>query len=274
MPPKKKIAALVKVQLQAGAATPAPPGRYRPRSPRREHHGLLQGLQRPDGVDARQRDPGRDHHLRRPFVHVHHQDPARSRADQEGGRSAEGVRRPAQGEGRSADQGPGPRDRHDQDARPQRQRHRRRDEDRRGHRPLDGRHDRVDPPLGPRRATDQATRGRAALARRPHSGGRGTSHAAQQDLPRRGGDVRPGRALRSARPRSRSPRTPARRSSTRPSTSSCASGSTPARPTRWCAAPSTCLTAPARPLACSCSRTPRRPTPPARPAPTWSVATS
>ena len=34
------------------------------------------------------------------------------------------------------------------------------------------------------------------------------------------------------------------------------------------------LTAPARRLACSCSRTPRRPTPPARPAPTWSVATS
>ena len=32
----------------------------------------------------------------------------------------------------------------------------------------------------------------------------------------------------------------ARRSSTRPSTSPCASASTPARPTRWCAAPSTC----------------------------------
>ena len=42
----------------------------------------------------------------------------------------------------------------DQDARPQRQRHRRRDEDRRGHRPLDGRH----------RPTDTAARQRQSAA--------------------------------------------------------------------------------------------------------------
>ena len=42
LPPKKKIAALVKVQLQAGAATPGSARRYRSRSARREHHGVLQ----------------------------------------------------------------------------------------------------------------------------------------------------------------------------------------------------------------------------------------
>ena len=70
-------------------------------------------------------------------------------------------------------------------------------------------------------------------------------------------------------PRSRpsaSPRRPRRRSSTRPSRSPCASVSTPARPTRWCAAPSTSRTAPARPPGSWSSppvRGPRRPAPPA-----------
>ncbi len=71
-----------------------------------------------------------------------------------------------------------------------------------------------------------------------------------------------------------SPRPAARRSSTRPSTWPCASASTPARPTRWSAAPSTCRTAPARPPACWSSPTATRPTPPVRPAPTSSAATS
>src|SRR5690606_3765748 len=39
---------------------PGSAGRYRSRSPRRQHHGLLQGLQRADRVDAWQRDPRRD----------------------------------------------------------------------------------------------------------------------------------------------------------------------------------------------------------------------
>ena len=64
-------------------------------------------------------------------------------------------------------------------------------------------------------------RGRAALAhyQTTTSDREKTDHAAQQDLPRGGRHVRQGRALRPARPRSRSPRPPARRSSTRPSTS-------------------------------------------------------
>ncbi|CAA9339899.1 MAG: LSU ribosomal protein L11p (L12e), partial [uncultured Nocardioidaceae bacterium] len=122
---------------------PGSAGRHRSRPPWRQHHGVLQGLQRADRAHARQRHPRRDHHLRGPLVHVRHQDPARGRADQEGRRTAEGIRCPAQGEGRSADQGPGARDRDDQAARPERQRRRRGDEDRRGHRPVDGYHHRV-----------------------------------------------------------------------------------------------------------------------------------
>ena len=55
---------------------------------------------------------------------------------------------------------------------------------------------------------------------------------------------------------------PPRPSSTAPSRSPCGSGSTPARPTRWSAAPSACRTAPARPPASSCSRPATRPRPP------------
>ena len=92
MPPKKKIAALVKVQLQAGAATPAPPV-----GTALGPHGVnimefCKAYNAADRVDARQRHPGRDHHLRGPVVHVHHQDPAGRRADQEGRRSAARAR--------------------------------------------------------------------------------------------------------------------------------------------------------------------------------------
>ena len=59
-------------------------------SARREHHGVLQGVQRGDRVAARQRHPGRDHRLRGPLVHVHPQDPAGRRAHQEGRRRAKG----------------------------------------------------------------------------------------------------------------------------------------------------------------------------------------
>jgi large subunit ribosomal protein L11 len=54
-----------------------------------------------------------------------------------------------------------------------------------------------------------------------------------------------------------------------------ASASTPARPTRWSAAPSRCPRAPARTSASPCSPPARPPTPPARPAPTsWAPTTS
>ena len=73
---KKKVAAVVKIQIPAGAATPAPPV------------GTALG---PHGVaimdfckdynaahrgPAGHHRPGRDHDLRGPLVHVHPQDPA------------------------------------------------------------------------------------------------------------------------------------------------------------------------------------------------------
>ena len=55
----KKVQAQVKLQIAAGKATPAPPGRHRARSARAEHHGLLQELQREDGEGRRADHPGR-----------------------------------------------------------------------------------------------------------------------------------------------------------------------------------------------------------------------
>jgi transcriptional antiterminator NusG len=79
---------------------PGPAGRPRAGSARRQHHGVLQGLQRRDRVAARQRRPGRDHGLRGPFLHLHHQDPAGREADPQGRGRGEGLRRAAQDQGR------------------------------------------------------------------------------------------------------------------------------------------------------------------------------
>ena len=69
---------------RCGHARPA--RRPGPRPARRQHHGVRQGVQRCDGVPARQRHPRGDHGLRRPVLHLHHQDAAGRRADQEGRR--------------------------------------------------------------------------------------------------------------------------------------------------------------------------------------------
>ena len=105
---------------------------------RRQHHGVLQGVQRPDPAGRRHDHPGRDHGLRGPLVHLHHQDAAGRGADQAGDRHREGLRRAEPREGRDDQPRPGAPDRRDQDARPERQRRRPGDEDHRGHRPLDG----------------------------------------------------------------------------------------------------------------------------------------
>ena len=140
MPPKKKIAALVKVQLQAGAATPAPPV------------GTALGPHGVNIMDFCKAYNAQTESMRgnvipveitiyedRSFTFITKTPPAAELIKKAAGLQ-QGLGRPAQGEGRQADQGPGARDRPDQDARPQRQRHRGRDEDRGGHRPVDGRH--------------------------------------------------------------------------------------------------------------------------------------
>ena len=216
---------------------------------------------------------------------------------------AKGSGVPQTRQGRQDHPRPGPRDRHHQAPRPQRQRRRRRDEDRRGHRPLHGRHgfrllspperSRSAPAVSSRRETksvfsrscrsaartgrcrsdgSRLTTGRASAAH--HNWLKGPEHEAQQGLQR---GRREGRRRRSSTPRTRpspSPRRTPWPSSTRRSTSRCGSASTPARRTRWSAARSTCPTAPARPPGSWSSppaTAPRRPRPPA---PTRSAPTS
>ena len=67
-------------------------------SARRQHHGVLQAVQRPHaGADqGRRHDPGRDHGLLGPLVHLHHQDAAGADPDQEGGRPGD-AKKPGSG---------------------------------------------------------------------------------------------------------------------------------------------------------------------------------
>ena len=65
----------------AGKATPAPSDRPRAGSGAGQHHGVLQAVQRPhQGTRVHGWDdhPRRDHRVRGPHLHVHHQNPARS----------------------------------------------------------------------------------------------------------------------------------------------------------------------------------------------------
>ena len=48
----KKVIAEIKLQIPAGAANPSPPVGPGARPARRQHHGVLQGVQRPDAGQA------------------------------------------------------------------------------------------------------------------------------------------------------------------------------------------------------------------------------
>jgi large subunit ribosomal protein L11 len=94
MPPKKKVSGFIKLQINAGAATPAPPV-----GPALGQHGVnimefVKAYNAATEAPARQCHPRRDHGLRRPLVHLRHQDPAGRRADQEGRRRAKGSGEP------------------------------------------------------------------------------------------------------------------------------------------------------------------------------------
>ena len=90
---KRRVAAIVKIQIQAGAATPAPPV-----GTALGPHGInimdfCKAYNAADGVAARHGDPGRDHDLRRSLVHVHHQDAAHAGAAAAGRRASRRARR-------------------------------------------------------------------------------------------------------------------------------------------------------------------------------------
>jgi large subunit ribosomal protein L11 len=92
----KKVTGQVKLQIPAGKATPAPARRHRARSAGRQHHGVLQGLQREDQREGsgRAHHPGRHHHLLGPQLHVHHEDAAGSRAGEARRKPREGLAEP------------------------------------------------------------------------------------------------------------------------------------------------------------------------------------
>ena len=128
---------------QRRAGEPRPAGRSRAGSARHQHHGVLQGLQRPDLQRNRDRHPRRDHRLRGPLLHVRHQDAARRRPDPPDAAPRQGLRRAPPQQGRQAHPRPARRDRRAQAPRPQRPRHRARRAHHRRHRALDGRRGRV-----------------------------------------------------------------------------------------------------------------------------------
>ena len=83
-PMAKKVLTQIKLQAVGGAGQPGPAGRPRARSARRQHHGVRQGVQRPDPGRCGHGHPGRDHGLRGPLVHVRDQEPSGRRAHQAG----------------------------------------------------------------------------------------------------------------------------------------------------------------------------------------------
>ena len=87
---RRRVAAIVKIQLPAGAATPAPPGRDGPRPARRADDGVLQAVQRRHREPAGHDHPRRDHDLRGPVVHLRPEDAADDRAHPRGGRARQG----------------------------------------------------------------------------------------------------------------------------------------------------------------------------------------
>ncbi|CAA9537935.1 MAG: LSU ribosomal protein L11p (L12e), partial [uncultured Solirubrobacteraceae bacterium] len=126
----------------AGRRRPGHPGAAgRPRAgpARDQHHGVLQGVQRPDAERRGHDDPRRHHGLRGPLVHLRDQDPAGRGAHPPGHRDRQGLGRAQPDEGRDDHRGADPRDRREEARRPQRARRRPGAEDHRRDRPLDGR---------------------------------------------------------------------------------------------------------------------------------------
>ena len=137
-PRKKKIAAVVKVQLNAGQATPAPPV-----GTALGPHGvnIMDFCKQYNAATESQRGNIIPVEITiyedRSFTFITKTPPAPELIKKAAG-VAEGQRRAAQDQGRHRDHGPGPRDRPGQDARPEREHDRGGREDHRRDGPLDG----------------------------------------------------------------------------------------------------------------------------------------
>ena len=137
----KKVIKIIKLQIPAGQANPAPPV-----GPALGQHGV-NIMDFCKAFNAQTQGPNSGQitpveisvYEEGPLVHVHHQDAARGRADQGGAEPEVRLRRAQPHEGGVAEPGPASLDRRAQASRPQRQRRRGRNEHHRRHRPVDGR---------------------------------------------------------------------------------------------------------------------------------------
>ena len=93
---------MIKLQIPAGQANPAPPVGPGAGPARRQHHGVLQGSSMPDHAEPGGPDhPGGHHGLPGPVLHLHHQD-ARRRPSllKKAAGSGQGLGRAEPGQGR------------------------------------------------------------------------------------------------------------------------------------------------------------------------------
>src|SRR5262249_10803333 len=135
---KKKVRAVLKIELPAGRATPAPPV-----GTALGPHGvnIMEFTRSYNERTAQQAGgcgPRRDHDLRGQKLHLRSEDTAGREPSEEGRRPREGLGPCAAGEGRKRDPRSGQGNRRDEGQGPQRVRGREGDEDDRGHGTFDG----------------------------------------------------------------------------------------------------------------------------------------
>ena len=99
----KKVLTMIKLQIPGGQANPAPPV-----GPALGQHGVnimefCKAFNAQTAAGERPDHPGRDHGLRGPLVHVHHEDAAGRRPDQGGAAAREGLGRAEPRQGRPPD---------------------------------------------------------------------------------------------------------------------------------------------------------------------------
>ena len=114
----QKVTGIIKLQINAAKATASPPV-----GPALGQHGVNIAAFIKE-FNARTQDMAGYKipvviTVRRPQLHLYHQDPSDPPADYEGNRSGEGLRRSQQDQGWHHHQGSDHRDRQDQDARPE-----------------------------------------------------------------------------------------------------------------------------------------------------------
>ena len=96
----KKVTGQIKLQIPAGQANPGPAGRPGPGPARRQHHGVLQGIQRRHQGTGRHDHSGGHHGFCGQILYFHHQVAAGVGPAQEGRRHRFRLEGAEQGQGR------------------------------------------------------------------------------------------------------------------------------------------------------------------------------